>query len=135
MQPRGRPQQRPSSPTRLAPEDARAIICEGNVELLDQRAQEVAKSIYGDASTNQVRRLFGEVKRIEMAWTDDASAERAYRRLILLKPRLQYQVARQSKLRTLQEALVPAIDEVQRDRTRFKRFSEFFEAIVAYAKK
>ncbi len=122
----------------LSPDDARKIV-EGDAELLVKRAQAVAGGLKDETSRTQLRRLYGEVKRIEMLWRSakegDAKETEAQRRVLLLKPRLAYQVARQNRLRSLQNTIEPVIDAVQGDRQRFQRFVEFFEAIVAYARK
>lgn len=130
-------QQRPSSPRDSSPpplteEEARRIV-EGDVGLLVSKAQEVSGALRMDeASRTQVRRLFGEVKRIEMMWP--MVGEEASRRLILLKPRLAYQVARKPQLQRLKQALEPLIDQVGANKNRFQRFLEFFEAVVAYSR-
>lgn len=116
----------------LSPEDARKIV-EGDVKLLIGRARQAAQGLRDEASRTQLRRLYGETKRIEMLW-QGGKADEAGRRLLLLKPRLHYQVARQSKLRALRSTIEPVIDAVGGDRSRFQRFVEFFEAIVAYAR-
>jgi len=105
---------------------------------LVERAKNVAQELRDEASRTQLRRLYGEVKRIEMLWRGAGqSGEKdteAQRRVLLLKPRLAYQVARQSKLQGLQRTIEPVIDAVGADKARFQRFVEFFEAIVAYAR-
>jgi CRISPR-associated protein Csm2 len=111
---------------------------EGDAELLVERARSVAQGLKDETSRTQLRRLYGEVKRIEMLWRSareaDAKEKEAQRRVLLLKPRLAYQVARQGRLRGLQRTIEPVIDAVEGDRQRFQRFVEFFEAIVAYAR-
>lgn len=125
------------APGGLSAEDARKIV-EGDAELLVKRAESVAQGLKDETSRTQLRRLYGEVKRIEMLWRSareaDAKEKEAQRRVLLLKPRLAYQVARQSRLRGLQRTIEPVIDAVGGDRQRFQRFVEFFEAIVAYAR-
>jgi CRISPR type III-A-associated protein Csm2 len=123
-----------SQPDPISPDDAKRIIDDGDVELLISRARSIADDMRGggESYAAQVRRLFGEVKRIEMSWT--AADPGAARRLKLLKPRLAYQVSRQRKLEPLQRSLDPLIDRVGSDRVRFQHFVEFFEAVVAYAK-
>lgn len=116
----------------LTPDDARKIV-EGDVKLLVDRARQAAQKLRDEASRTQLRRLYGEVKRIEMLWQGGKEDE-AGRRLLLLKPRLYYQAARQSKLQALRQTIEPVIDAVGGDRRRFQRFVEFFEAIVAYAR-
>ena len=116
----------------LSPEEARRIL-EGDTQLLVSRAQDVAAGLRDEMSRTQLRRLYGEVKRIEMLW-QGGQAEQARHRFLLLKPRLHYQMARQPRLRGLQRTLEPAIDAVGGERARFQRFVDFFEAIVAYAR-
>ena len=68
-------------------------------------------------------------------------ADTTYRELLLIKPKLAYQYGRATNsggdrkkdgMELLKETLSLAIDQVERDRDRFKRFVEFFEAILAY---
>lgn len=130
-------QRRPKEATqpaaaRLSPDDARRIV-DGDTDLLIKRAQEVSQGLRDETSRTQIRRLYGEVKRIEMMWRGQGEGEAASR-LLLLKPRLAYQVARQQKLKQLRDTLEPVIDQVGRDREKFQHFVEFFEAIVAYAR-
>ncbi len=94
-------------------------------------------------TSSQIRGIFGQVRQIEMNWPPDINdperARRAARDLILLKPKLAYQAARDAEknkntqpVRQLEEILSPAIDLVQEDRGKFQRFVDFFEAILAY---
>lgn len=91
--------------------------------------------------TSQIRNIFGTVRRIEMQWPVDESspeakdaAGAARRELVLLKPKLRYQVARKKELKNLADVLIEAIDLVNDDRQKFQRFIDFFEAILAYHK-
>jgi len=65
-------------------------------------------------TTSQIRALFGEVRQIEGQWSiDDASRDKARRRLILLKPKMAYR-ARKEHGRAVQElvgVLDPALQE------------------------
>jgi len=120
----------------ISPADARAIIAEGNTEMLIKRAKQIGKALK-DArlSTAQIRGIFGTVRRIEMHWTEKASEEakeQAMRQLLLLQPKLEYQAKRQRQVEGLKNVLIPAIQQVQGDRERFAHFVEFFEAILAY---
>lgn len=86
---------------------------------------------------SQIRNIFGAVRRIEMNWRDDTSAEEqkaAYRELLLLQPKLGYQSERVKAVKPLANVLTAAIQQVQGDRDRFQRFVDFFEAILAYHK-
>jgi len=112
-------------------------------DLLVQRAEEIGKALARQLATSQIRSLFGEVRMIEGEWltpgdtpADRQRRERAQRRLILLKPKMAYR-ARKERGRGVEElvsVLSPAIDYVKGDTGNFKRFVEFFEAILAYHK-
>ncbi|MEW6180387.1 MAG: type III-A CRISPR-associated protein Csm2 [Chloroflexota bacterium] len=100
-------------------------------------------------STSQIRSLFGEVRQIQGEWAvarqkgEGAAAERqkVLRRLILLKPKMEYRARRErgQAVRALVDVLKPALDAVtqapaEKQDEYFKRFVEFFEAILAYHK-
>jgi len=85
-------------------------------------------------STSQIRNIFGTVRQIEMGWGPaDTEGERkqATRRLLLLKPKLAYQAKREEAVEGLAKVLSAAIDFVS-GRDDFQRFTDFFEAILAY---
>ena len=89
-------------------------------------------------STSQIRNIFGTVRQIEMGWGPaDTEEERekkrkqATRRLLLLKPKLAYQARREKAVEGLAKVLSAAIDFVG-GRDDFQRFTDFFEAILAY---
>jgi len=134
-----RPAQRPGSThpqagadkIALGENDARRIVDEGDAELLVTTAAELGPRL--GVNLTQLRRFFGEVKRIEMLWSQPGAEERARRRAILLEPRLNYQVQRQAQVRALRDVLRPCLKFAARDRDRFQRFVEFYEALVAYA--
>jgi CRISPR-associated protein Csm2 len=129
-------QQRGPAKTTISPEDARAIIVDGNTDLLIKRAREIGQALKdAGLSMAQIRGIFGTVRRIEMRWTEKAAQEtreQAMRQLLLLQPKLEYQAKRQREVQGLKNVLIPAIEQVQGDRKRFGRFVEFFEAILAY---
>jgi len=82
-------------------------------------------------STSQIRDVYGTVKKLEVApW----HKVKTPRQLLLLKPRLEYAAARHNKGRMeyLKKVINKAIDCVGDDEDNFKRFCQFFEAIVAY---
>lgn len=133
------------------------IIVDGNVETLVAWADKLG---YGLArterlTTTQMRGFFGEVRQLQsLVESQEAPADAAgsapsdpaqlndsiHRKLILLKPKLAYQAQRDKENRKgegvlrLSEVLTPAIDLIERDPQRFRRFVEFFEAILAYHK-
>jgi CRISPR-associated protein Csm2 len=107
---------------------------------LVQFAERTAERLVKDGLTrSQIRNIFTEVRKIEALWEIDP--DRAVRRLTMLKPKLDYQSARQRHVKGLQDVLSEAIDYVtqaedtreNKERTRrFQRFMELFEAILAY---
>jgi CRISPR type III-A-associated protein Csm2 len=119
----------------MTADEAKQVVADGDMDLLIRKAKDMADALGGsDQSQTQLRRLFGEVRRIDMAWTDER-AEAANNRLLMLKPRLRYQVARKQLRAEFVDAIEQAIDQVQKDRSRFKHFADLTEAILAYAKK
>ncbi len=88
-------------------------------------------------TTSQIRKVFGEVRRLWMeaqkGWTDVQT-----RKVHLLIPKLEYAARKEVAVKALRAVLVPAIREVLKGgnhdeiRKRFGRFVEFFEAILAY---
>jgi len=88
-----------------------------------------------DVSTSQIRNAYGTVKKLEM---QSEFTDKSYRELLLLKPKLAYARKRSQKeyiFKDLEEALGEAIDAVDvKQPETFKRFCNFFEAILAYHK-
>ena len=103
-------------------------------EALVKEAERIRKALVRPLSTSQIRSIFGEVRMIEGEWQTDP--QRAYRRLILLKPKMAYRARKETGegVRDLVSVLSPAVDLVQGDADNFGRFVEFFEAILAYHK-
>jgi len=88
-----------------------------------------------DMTTTQIRRFFGEVKRIEMDY------EKNNQDIVMLKPMLAYAVGRKSdsKIKDFYEEMSCAIDEVSKAegnvrKRYFRNFVKLYEAIVAYHK-
>ena len=87
-------------------------------------------------STSQLRKFFGELKRIQANFNNSSNE------IILLDPKIAYAVARAKKLNYgkpvkinhFYEMMSPLIRYVREDSTRFKRFVQVCEAIVAYHK-
>lgn len=138
---------RPNAPQRLRDSDLQTIIQGSDIE--SAQALVKAAKAWGTylakvgLTSSQIRGIFGQVRQIEMNWPPDIDdperARRAARDLILLKPKLVYQAARDAEknkntqpVRQLEEILSPAIDLIQEDRGKFQRFVDFFEAILAY---
>ncbi|MFN8493519.1 MAG: type III-A CRISPR-associated protein Csm2 [Caldilineaceae bacterium] len=122
--------------------DLKQIIEQGNAETLVNTAQTFGTELFDvdKLSKSQIRNVFGEVRQIEAEWQSDSSeqASKNMRRLLLLKPRMAYQRAREKKTEALMILLTAAIDLVakakapQEQYLRFRHFVEFFEAILAY---
>jgi len=90
-------------------------------------------------STSQIRKAYGVVKNLDMTLsTLPADAEMdmySYRQLLLLKPRLAYAAKKEGGgMNQLSEILGKAIYESVKSVGDFSRFSQFFEAILAYQK-
>ncbi len=114
---------------------AAAIIANGDTRELVQLAEKLGQQ--GQATRTSVRRLYGEARRIGFLLEQDEA--KAIRRAMLFEPRIHYQVKRDpgQGLRSVAEALLAMLQEVNRDgapnpRERFERFTDFFEALVAY---
>lgn len=83
-------------------------------------------------TTSQLRRFYGEVKRIQMQGYEKSESD-----FILLKPKLAYAVGRagnDNKIKVFYEVIAYMIDNVK-DENSFKNFIKIFEAIVAYHRK
>lgn len=111
------------------------IVQEDEPELLVKEAKDLGKRLQTDKATRtQLRRLFGTMRQIEMTWSTDR--KRAYRELVLFKPRLAYQTNRHRALGPLNSVLQDGIDAVGQGEEAFKRLKrlvEFFEATLAYS--
>jgi len=107
------------------------------IDFADKFGKYLAKKNY---STNQIRNIFGEIKRLQMEgkWTDEIETS-----LLLLKPKLAYGAKRQSKkdaefaAKDLKEFLCRGIDAVvssDEKKRCFDNFASIYEAILAYHK-
>jgi len=129
----------------LNPSDAQKIekiIRQNAPETLVSFAAETGSQLVQDQMTsNQIRNIFGEARKIQARWRQDVDGSEARTSLILLKPKLVYQAARHSQVGRLKDVLTKAIDAVtddqssaQIERERFGNFMNLFEAVVAYHK-
>lgn len=126
----------------------RKIICDfDSTKVLVSSAEQFGKFLTSkdnNLSTSQIRALFGEVRQIQGQWETDNTANRqkAVRRLYLLKPKMAYRAKKErgKGVEELVEVLDTALDFVLNEENQekqdenFKRFVEFFEAILAYHK-
>ena len=129
---------------RIAESDLRTVISSsapGATKVLIREAEALGKQLNSRESkltTSQIRALFGEVRQIEAQLSADegGSQERALRKLLLLKPKMAYRAKREGRgVNALASVLDPAIDLVVEGpdpKENFKRFVDFFEAILAY---
>lgn len=131
------------------PNEIAQIIQRDQPELLDATASRLGKQLADANLTNsQIRNVFGTARQIEAKWRShrmqqDGEKNEARRDLILLKPKLAYQAARnesrgRNPLAELRDWLSAGIDAVVApsgqlsEKDRFKHFMEFFEAVLAY---
>lgn len=127
----------------ISDSDIKTIISDPNgMELLVEKSKELALDLKNKRmTTSQIRALFGEVRQIEAEWEMENKKDEAYRRLILLRPKMAYRARKERGeavpilVNILDKALIEVTkgDEDKRD-LRFRHFVEFFEAILAYHK-
>ena len=90
-------------------------------------------------TTSQTRNFFGEVRRIQFRLSDTITQD-DINKVTMLLPKLAYAAVREKKVGTdkLKDVLTIAINTVIADKdtfaSRFERFVDFFEAILAYHK-
>lgn len=101
----------------------------------------------GNLTTSQIRQVFGQVRQIQAMWRIETQRAQAERLLMLLKPRVAYQAAKAGRdekegIDRLRAILNEAIDAIYANseagsterNLRFGRFTELFEALLAYHK-
>lgn len=114
-------------------------------KLVEYAARTAEQLVKNQLTRGQIRNIFTEVRKIEALWEaqsvkkpEERDYSKALRRLVMLKPKMDYQTARIPQVKRLKEVLSEAIDEVVKGATpeeqteRFKRFMNLFEAILAY---
>ena len=105
-----------------------------SAQLTVQWAQSLARDLK-QVKAAQIRPFFSNERQVEIIWPRETDgtpeARAAMRDLILLKPKLAYQVERKNELEALANVLTSSIDLVEGNRANFQRFVDFFEAIVA----
>lgn len=113
------------------------IKSDANAKELVSTAEKLAQAIQKDVSTSQIRNAYGTVKKLEMA---GELTPQTYRQILLLKPKLAYARGRaegrkRDSYQKLENDLGEAIDAIDpNDVQTFRRFCQFFEAILAYHK-
>lgn len=107
-------------------------------ELVNFAQQTAIRLVKANLTRSQIRNIFTEMRKIEGLWDPEKETGVALRRLTMLKPKLYYQSARSRQVDYLKDVLSEAIDYVNQAETkaerndRFQRFTQLFEAILAY---
>ena len=134
--------------TKIEKTKLQKIIEEGDAAILVAEANTFGQSLANDkVSKSQIRNVFGEVRTIDMNWSQpseppdtdsERNAKENRRRLLLLKPRMAYMGKRDPKTKPLMDTMTDAVDLVAAEMQtnmlyrRFRHFAELFEAILAY---
>lgn len=116
-------------PDQVSADQVQRAIYEGGRALVEL-AERVGRQVKNEGlTTNQIRNIYGLVKKMEMK---GFSAHE----LMMLKPKMAYAAARASGrgAQILSKVLSHAIDAVGSDASKFPRFVDLFEAILAYHK-
>ncbi len=125
--------------------DIKTIIQKDQPEMLVKFAEDEGRELaHRRLTTSQIRHVFGQVRQIEAMWRIPTQHQQAERLLLLLKPRMAYQAAKENNegVARLRDTLTKAIDAVYESTSagdaereqRFRRFTELFEALLAYHK-
>ena len=131
-------------PNQPDPELHTIITDPDSAEVLIRRSEQLGQSLKNAGlTTSQIRALFGEVRQIQAQWSmSDDQQQLAYRRMVLLKPKMAYRARKErgKAVGDLVAVLDPALDEVMKEkglkkqREAIQRFVDIFEAILAYHK-
>ncbi len=114
-----------------------AYLEEFGLFLCDKQSKEDRFPGFASVSTSQLRNLFSEVKRIELRLSDESNDWRT--EILMLRPKIAYTTARtlqrtkNSRMKELREVFEMCLSEITKEED-VKRFSQFFEAIIAYHK-
>jgi CRISPR-associated protein Csm2 len=113
----------------------RQVIEQDDARELVRLAEEYGRRLAEQKLTaSQIRGIFSAVRGLEGRWVTDSTRKAAAGELVLLKPKLAYQAARNEPVKLLKEMLEPALEVVGEDEARFRRFVDYFEALLAYHK-
>lgn len=96
------------------------------IEEINESVKKIAKEIREDITTTQLRKVYGEIKRLQREVFDE-------RKLYMLEPRLAYAFARgeqRADIYAIFEKCYPKI----KDEKDLNRFAYILEALVAYHK-
>lgn len=100
-------------------------IAKGGNDLVEVAKQIGERLTQNEATKTQIRRIYGAVKRMEMEGFN-------YHEFVMLKPKLAYAAHKAPALHLLRDTMTKAIDAVEQDQERFRRFVDLLEATLAY---
>lgn len=109
------------------------------LHLCDKKSKDDKFPGFNAVTTSQMRNIFSEVKRIEVKVNTDEQWRNERSNVLLLRPKIAYNAARvlsnrrESKIADLRKVLEQGLLAVE-EKEDFKRFSQFFEGIIAYHK-
>lgn len=106
-------------------------LSEKKDEEIEKEMKELAKSLGKDIAPSQVRKLFSEVK--TLSWKVKKEKVDIGRRMLRLKPRLAYAVARKKELRELYNVFGEYISKTK-DEKDLDKLVFALESFIAYQK-
>jgi CRISPR-associated protein Csm2 len=105
---------------------------------LVETAKKMGDALSKPLSTSQIRFIYGVVQQIKADWLisrDEKKKAKARRALLLLRPKMAYRARKEGgAVKNLVDVLDPAVVLVGDSEENFRRFYDFFEAILAYHK-
>ena len=107
--------------------------------ICDKKSEKDRYPGFNAVTTSQMRNIFSEVKRIEVKVNSEEQWIKEKSNVLLLRPKIAYNTARvlsnrrESKMAELRKVLDEALLAVENQED-FKRFSQFFEGVIAYHK-
>ncbi|MBX7243716.1 MAG: type III-A CRISPR-associated protein Csm2 [Bacteroidia bacterium] len=117
----------------MTKEDIKSWVEDGLHQRMVKECEDFAEVIK-DMTTSQIRKFFGEVKRIEANFTESKD------NIFMLAPRLAYSCGRKGgdKIKPFYDILKPALKSIStqddKQHEKFKRFVKVLECIVAFHK-
>lgn len=121
------------------PDVLNKIITDDNATgALVEAAKKMGDALSKPLSTSQIRFIYGVVQQIKADWLisrDEKKKAKARRALLLLRPKMAYRARKEGgAVKNLVDVLEPAVVLVGDSEENFRRFYDFFEAILAYHK-
>ena len=126
-------------PEKISTEVLNTGITTSHISILEDWGRHLAKPQGNKKamSTSQIRKFFGEIKRIQ------ADFDNCKNEVILLDPKIAYAVGRAKKdagrndqvaIEDFYELINPMLRKIEGDKAKFRRFVQVCESIVAYHK-